>query len=324
MDCIGNNHNCWLDYLLKKKKGGSITLSNEQAQQVLQLARKEREELAQKMDDMVDKDAIQGKTVSVDNLCKETAEMSDDVKKEIVRYKQELIEKYGPTIPVNTAHRISWELEGNGKMWSDYPGCFERHLQRRDGNPLFPPERRIVTKKEIDEAKAKDLIEYNQFAEKVKSFSTSLQGMGKAPPAQASSLLKDIMDLLEEAGSIGGSVQSFVQTLESVEEDLMQSLNQAVPNGVDVLKSMYSLSVAARDPYSKQSTRKDSPIREGVKKYRPCFPKIWPPSQFEGYRSRAFAPDYRPNEADIRNHLDIAIKQGFSKERAAEDPCRLE
>ena len=172
----------------QKEKRGSITLSNEQAQQVLQLARKEREELAQKMDDMVDKDAIQGKTVSVDNLCKETAEMSDDVKKEIVRYKQELIEKYGPTIPVNTAHRISWELEGNGKMWSDYPGCFERHLQRRDGNPLFPPERRIVTKKEIDEAKAKDLIEYNQFAEKVKIFSTSLQGMGKAPPAQASSL----------------------------------------------------------------------------------------------------------------------------------------
>ena len=38
---------------------------------------------------------------------------------------------------------------------------------------------------------------------------------------------------------------------------------------------------------------------------------------FEGYRSRAFAPNYRPNEVDIRNHLDIAIKQGFSKDRAA-------
>ena len=37
---------------------------------------------------------------------------------------------------------------------------------------------------------------------------------------------------------------------------------------------------------------------------------------FHGYASRAFAPDYRPNEADIRSHLEKAVKGGFSKDRA--------
>jgi hypothetical protein len=37
--------------------------------------------------------------------------------------------------------------------WSKNPGCFERHLQRRDGNVLFPLERRSVTNKSIEEAR---------------------------------------------------------------------------------------------------------------------------------------------------------------------------
>lgn len=38
----------------------------------------------------------------------------------------------------------------------------------------------------------------------------------------------------------------------------------------------------------------------------------------EGYRSRAFAPNYRPNEEDIRNFLENAVAQGFSQEAADE------
>lgn len=120
----------WIIYLRRK---GSVTLTKDQAEMVLGLTRKEKTEIEKKMQDMLDEGALQGKTVTVDSLCKETADMPEDVKQGIVRFKQGLLDKYGPTIPVNTAHRISWELEGNGQMWSDSPGCFERHLQRREG-----------------------------------------------------------------------------------------------------------------------------------------------------------------------------------------------
>jgi hypothetical protein len=157
-------------WIIYSKRKGSVTLSKEQAQLVSQQVSKEREELAQKMQDMVDQAALQGKTVSVDSLCKETTDIPEDVKQEIARVKLGLLEKYGPTIPVNTAHRISWELEGYGQMWSDSPGCFERHFQRREGNLLFPQERRVVTKKEIDEAQQIDRIEQQQFKKKLKIF----------------------------------------------------------------------------------------------------------------------------------------------------------
>src|SRR5271169_6485620 len=41
-------------------------------------------------------------------------------------------------------------------VWSANPGCFERHLQRRVGNPLFPASSRYVTQVEIDGARARD------------------------------------------------------------------------------------------------------------------------------------------------------------------------
>lgn len=41
--------------------------------------------------------------------------------------------------------------------WSDKCGCFERQLQRRYMNPLFPVQRRMVSRAEILEARAKDL-----------------------------------------------------------------------------------------------------------------------------------------------------------------------
>ena len=36
--------------------------------------------------------------------------------------------------------------------WSAKPGCFERHLERRLGNPLFSEERRHVTWRQVKEA----------------------------------------------------------------------------------------------------------------------------------------------------------------------------
>lgn len=152
------------------KNKSSLTLNKEQAEMVGDLISKEKKALADQMHDMADQAALKGATVSVDSIIQITPDFTEDMIRGAENYRQELIDKYGPTIPVNTAHRLSWEMDGNGKMWSDCPGCFERHLQRRDGNILFPPERRLILRKDIEEAVEKDRIEAQLFKIKHRAF----------------------------------------------------------------------------------------------------------------------------------------------------------
>ena len=307
----------WIIYSIRKV---SVTLNKDQAEIVGELCRIEQIELEKKMQDMVDKDALQGKTVPVESIGRVTADMSEDMKKRLLTFKQGLLDKYGPTIPINTAHRISWEMEGNGKMWSDSPGCFERHLQRRDGNPLFPSDRRIVTRKEIEDACEKDKMEQQQFKEKTDIFLTNTMKVIKGKllkPDEVSPILEKVMGLIEEAMSIGGNVANVMEGLDSLEETLMQSLNKTMPEGVELLKKAHALSCLKRIPYMAQSSRKNSPILK-EEEIPALLSEDLNTISLEGNTSRAFAPNYRPNEADIKTHLDVAIGQGFSKDRARE------
>ena len=304
-------------WLIYSKRKGSITLTKDQAEMVGGLVRKEKTELEKKMQDMVDESALQGKTITVDSLCKETADMSEDVKKGLLTFKQGLLDKYGPIIPVNTAHRISWEIEGNGKMWNDSPGCFERHLQKREGNPLFLPERRIITRKEIEEARDKDELDQEIFNKKVSEMASQMRNLGKISIAQVSTLLQNIQTLMEEAASIGGEALNKISNLENIENNLMQQLISATPEVKETLEKFKSLSVMERNPYMAQMKRKDTPILK-EEEIPTLLSEDLETISFAGYASRAFAPNYRPNEADIKTHLDVAIGQGFSKDRARE------
>jgi hypothetical protein len=303
------------------KRRGAVTLSKDQAQLVHQLVSKERQEIAKKIQDIVDEGALQGKTIPVDNLCKETTGMTEQVKQEVAKFKEELLDKYGPTIPVNTVQRLQWELEGKGQMWSDKPGCFERHLQRRDGSLLFSPERRIVTHKEIEEARERDGLERQHFAEKARAFASSTlvdireQEMSMSLD-RVGSVLRELMELLEEAASIGGDIAYPLEHLKNEEEMLLEAIGQVSPEGADLLKKAQSQSILKRSPYLAQATRKDSPIPP-EEEVPALLCEDLATISFHGFMSRAFAPGYRPSEVDIRSHLEKAVSQGFSKERAA-------
>jgi hypothetical protein len=201
-------------------------------------------------------------------------------------------------------------------IWSDNPGCFERHLQRREGNILFPPERRIISKKEIKDAQQKDRIEQEQFAKKINSFGERTEIINEnIPPNQASSILQEVQNLIEEAAEIGGAIESYIQVLENTENNIIESLNKAVPGGADLLKQAQSLSMLKRSPYIAQISRKDSPIHKD-EEIPTLLSEDLETIALEGYKSRAFAPDYRPNEAEIRKYLKDAVNRGFSKEAA--------
>jgi len=222
-------------------------------------------------------------------------------------------------VEIINRHRLWGEVEmfEDTIQWSQYPGCFERHLQRRHGNQLFPYERRNVTGDEVRLARKRDLSDQEIFVESIKRFIAefrNIEDTAVVPPAQASAYLQKVQVLLEEAFSIGGNIQSTIKLLETTEEEITRSLNKAMPSGKAMLEEARSLSSAARIPFLAQSKRKDCPIlsKEEV-------PSLLSEDDstiaYVGFLSRSFA-DFRPNESDIRMQIDKAMKEGFSRNDA--------
>lgn len=305
---------CLVIYRNRKK---SVTLTKDQAEVVQGLIRKELKDIERKRQNIIDSAAASGKAIPLESLFPNIQNESQTLNQEAEELKKELLKKYGENVPVDVAYRLIKEFHPDEEsVWSDNPGCFERHLQRREGNILFPPERRVVTRKKIEEAKEKDHVEQEQFANKLNSFVERIKSINEhVNPNQASSILQETQKLLEEAASIGGAIDGYVQTLENTEERLIESLNEAVPDGVDLLKQAQSLSMLKRSPYIAQVSRKDSPIYKD-EEIPALLSEDLETIALEGYKSRAFAPDYKPNEADIKQFLENAVGLGFSKAAA--------
>jgi len=300
----------------------SVTLTKDQAELVTGLIHKELNNLEDQRQGLIDNAAAEGKTAPLESLFSNIPCETKEEKDEIDKIKKELRKKYGEDIPVDALYRIMKEFDPDEEsVWSDNPGCFERHLQRREGNILFPPERRIVSKNEIDEARQKDHLEQEQFAQKVKSFVERSKNhrdknIGKTIKLDRAQLvLKEIQDLLKEAATIGGPLGGYVQALENMENNIIEILNKAVPDGADLLEQAQSLSISGRIPYFAQTLRNNSPIYKD-EQIPTLLSEDLETIAFAGYISRAFAPDYRPNEADIRKFLENALTLGFSKESA--------
>jgi hypothetical protein len=66
-----------------------------------------------------------------------------------------------------------------------------------------------------------------------------------------------------------------------------------------------------RIPYLAQMKRKDTPILE-TEEVPTLFSENFATISAVGYISRNF-PDFKPSEADIKKHLDEAVRQGFDK-----------
>lgn len=199
--------------------------------------------------------------------------------------------------------------------WSDVPGCFERHLQRRDGNALFPPERRTVSREEITEARRRDQMDQDRFIEAVRHFgSVFSEDTNPLSTLQGSSYLQQVQALLKEAASIGGSIQNAIHLLETTEEKIIQCLNTLMPEGKDLLEELKSNSMMLRNPFIAQHRRKDTPILES-EEVPTLLSEDFATISVIGFVSRSF-PDFKPCEADVKRHLDAAICQGFSKEGA--------
>jgi len=117
-------------------------------------------------------------------------------------------------------------------QWSPAPGPFERQLQRKEGNPLFPRAVRIISAQQVMDARTADLRKTADFFKSYRSHvkeSVSLKGMRTV--GEASGFMKRSFDLMEPCAALG--------TYFSPEMEVLRA-------GADAGKA--SIASAAKDP----------------------------------------------------------------------------
>ena len=105
-------------------------------------------------------------------------------------------------------NNTSIKQSGNPKLelvWSQNPGCYERHLQRMCQNALFPPASRVVTQREIDSARLLDVSDAERLREKVRLLiETKVSGNNAMEISIVVDVVKKIDKLLDRVAAIGG------------------------------------------------------------------------------------------------------------------------
>ncbi len=202
--------------------------------------------------------------------------------------------------------------------WHEKPGCFERHLQRRYNNPLFPADRRTVSGEELNEARKKDDSNLKEF---IKQYTLWLSGANNLKENSSVEDLKhclqDTQYLAELASAIGCDLENEISVLEAMEQKIISFMNAQIPQGAELLEKAHSLSATQRIPYFAQAGMKDTPILKN-EELASLLSEDTETIKVAGLMSRSFSPNYRPNSEDVQKLLDEAVKNGLDTEYAKE------
>jgi TPR repeat protein len=206
--------------------------------------------------------------------------------------------------------------KGLTNRWRQAPGCFERQLQRMEGNPLFPEESRHPTDEEIRLAREKDDSDVKQLAADVQKAFDDLKGLGEGGKVQGSRLTDYLQNRLEplmaRAAEIGDipATQKYVPALKGVIVSCLATLKKSA--GVD-------LSIESFEPswryktcvFIAQCQRDDTPIdRSDAVRALLCESTQTLESVLNIYRELD-AGITQPMREMARLHLELADLEGF-------------
>ncbi|HXJ96081.1 MAG TPA: hypothetical protein VMT20_24845 [Terriglobia bacterium] len=157
--------------------------------------------------------------------------------------------------------------------WSPRPGCFERHLQRKFGNVLFPPPSRVVMQFQIDEAKARDLAEADAFRAEVGQLLESMSRLSSGETtitfSQWARMRERLGGLLDRPNELGGHLEQERSILSMLWDGLIAVGHESLKNHRGLLDrfeevSSYSKSIRPyRSAFTAQVLREDTPIMPG-------------------------------------------------------------
>jgi hypothetical protein len=131
--------------------------------------------------------------------------------------------------------------------WRRKPGAYERQLQRRHKNMLFPAARRVVTTADVLSARRKDAADYKALVDKCGALDLS-----ETLPRHWKDYLNNIREQIDElkarARQIGGDTTKIIDHLNSTRRDMGNVWRECMKNNPEVLR-LYEIAEAAAREY---------------------------------------------------------------------------
>lgn len=155
--------------------------------------------------------------------------------------------------------------------WSEKCGCFERQLQRRHMNPLFPLKSRVISRAELLDASIKDWNDLKQLETEVNNFFSEATNVSKQDPSYKATysnvlhLREPFERLIFRAAEIGdiashvsGSLRNFYKSVEQLLRDGCPPEDKAELDNLLVGSEQYRNRWTNK--FVKQMKRADTPI----------------------------------------------------------------
>lgn len=231
------------------------------------------------------------------------------------------------------------------RKFTEEPGLYERHLQRRDGNPLFPKSRRCVTNDEIQEARRLDALQQVAFWKQYRVLAQMLSNNhkewcaaktcdeGKVGGILALNVMF-LMKLIEKAAAIGRSARREIPKLEELEASLLQDFSKR-ESVLDLgLREAAAASKVLRIAFLAQLAIDDTPILKEesmggflsedlehialigavLRSLEPSGDMQMKEAIKETVRKKVMEKiSFEPSWRDVRLYLSEAVKEGMSK-----------
>lgn len=152
--------------------------------------------------------------------------------------------------------------------WSENPGAFEQHLQRRYRNPLFPPIRRIVTQADINKAGLRDYQDYEALnARMIRLAQNILQLPDHVSSSQVNALRERMDELIQNAMGVGSPGYEIALRVKELRQTSIQSWRAAAAGNAEALRALdeaeqfwHANAPVFHTPFIAQMTRRDGPI----------------------------------------------------------------
>lgn len=129
------------------------------------------------------------------------------------------------------------ETQSAPLIFSEFPGCRERHLLRKYNNPLFLRAQHPVTQFDIDQAISDDLIEYEEFVQKFNQLLlevSKLEDRDKRSDESDLSAgkvieLKERIDYMyDQCAGFGQETSAYKQVLGKLYDTIISAVSEAV------------------------------------------------------------------------------------------------